>query len=258
MKIAVLSAHRGDAALACGLGVDAWLNAGHHVEVIACFTRSEFAPFSDANSLHANDRMSFVTATRKREDEAWVKRYPPAPGRGRLTLTDLNLKDAPLRLHIGQDEVFGLEVNAAEKSSYRIQKALERSSADALVLPLAIDGHIDRLTARTAALAGREALPVAFYEDQPQASAMGGEELVARAVASLGALPLASAFAGQPLDEDGVEAAVTRKRRLAWCYDSQIDEATTERIAASCRLHGGREQLWVNAVWAASELAITS
>jgi hypothetical protein len=257
MKIAILSAHRGDAALACGLAVDAWLSAGHHVEVIACFTRSEFAPFSDANSLHANDRMSFVTATRKREDEAWLKRYPPAPGRGRLTLTDLNLKDAPVRLHIGQDEVFGLEVNAAEKSSYRIQKALERSNAGALVLPLAIDTHIDRLTARTAALAGREALPIAFYEDQPQASATDGV-LVAQAVASLSALSLTPAFASQSLDDDAIEAAVTRKRRLAWCYDSYLDEATTERIAASCRTHAGREQLWANAAWISSELASTS
>jgi hypothetical protein len=201
--------------------------------------------------------MSFVTATRKREDEAWLKRYPPAPGRGRLTLTDLNLKDAPLRLHIGQDEVFGLEVNPAEKSSYRIQKALERSNADALVLPLAIDAHIDRLTARTAALAGREALPVAFYEDQPQASATGGDALVAQAIASLSSLQLTPAFASQPLDDDAIEAAVTRKRRLAWCYDSQIDEATTERIASSCRATAGREQLWANAAWVASELALS-
>ncbi len=69
----MVAAHRVDAGLAVGLSIGAWLEQGHAVEVVSCFTRSEFAPFSDAGSLHANDRMSFVSATRKREDEAWAK-----------------------------------------------------------------------------------------------------------------------------------------------------------------------------------------
>jgi len=256
MKIAVVSAHRGDAAFGVGLSVGAWLEAGHSVEVIACCTRSEFAPYSDIGSVHENDRMSFATAVRKREDEAWLKRYPAAPGRGKLTLTDLNLKDAPLRLHVGADEVFGLEVNPAEKAVMKIQKAVERSRAQALVLPLALDRHIDRLTARVAAAQGwPTALPVAFYEDLPQAAQPGGEALVEAAVGSVLAtmqLQLAPVFAGVALDD--VTAAVDRKRRMAWCYDSQIDEATTTQIAEFCRPYGGWERMWASAAWVGSEL----
>jgi hypothetical protein len=262
MKIAVVSAHRGDAALGVGLSVGAWLAAGHAVEVIACCTRTEFAPYSDIGSVHANDRMSFASAVLKRADEDWLKRYPASPGRGKLTLTDLNLKDAPLRLHVSADEVFGLEVNAAEKAVVKIQKAVERSGAQALVVPLAIDRHIDRLTARMAAAQGWGAeAPVAFYEDLPQAAQVGGEALVAEGVQSVLAtmqLPLVASFASAALEGDAVTAAVERKRRLAWCYDAQMDEATTTQVAEFCGRYAGRERLWLSAAWAGSELGTGS
>ena len=238
MKITVVSAHRGDAALALGLSVAAWLEQGHAVEVVSCFTRSEFAPFSDAGSLHANDRMSFVSATRKREDESWAKML-----RGKFTLTELNIKDAPLRLHCGTDEVFGLTVNLEEKSAVKIRKAIERSGPERLVLPLALDGHVDRVTARDAGGAAWQAtLPVAFYEDLPQAVGFGDEALRDAALAVRA--DLGPAFAAAPVDD-----AVARKRRVAWCYDSQIDEAATLQVAEFCGRYGGRERLWVNAAW---------
>jgi hypothetical protein len=241
MKITVVSAHRGDVAFAVGLSVRTWLEQGHPVEVINCFTRSEFAPYSDAGSVHANDRMSFVSATRKREDEAWMKLY-----RGKLTLTDLNLKDAPLRLHCDASEVFGRAIDLAEKSAVKIQKALERSAGGALVLPLALDGHVDRVIAREAAMAGwAGALPLAFYEDLPQAVGFGADALDEAAHAVR--LDLTAGFVGPAADD--LEAAVVRKRRIAWCYDSQIDEAVTAQIAEFCRGYGGRERLWVNAAW---------
>jgi LmbE family N-acetylglucosaminyl deacetylase len=238
LKITVVSAHRGDAALALGLSVAAWLEQGYAVEVVSCFTRSESAPFSDVGSLHANDRMSFASATRKREDEAWAKML-----RGKFTLTDLNMKDAPLRLHCGADEVFGLTVNLEEKSAVKIRKAIERSGAELLVLPLALDGHVDRVTARDAGVAFWQAtLPVAFYEDLPQALALTDEALRDAALAVRG--DLEPAFAGA-----AAEDAVARKRRVAWCYDSQIDEATTLQIAEFCDRYEGRERLWANAAW---------
>jgi LmbE family N-acetylglucosaminyl deacetylase len=253
MKIAVVSAHRGDAAFGVGLSVGAWLEAGHTVEVIACCTRTERAPYSDVGSVHENDRMSFATAVRKREDESWLKLY-----RGRLTVTDLNLKDAPLRLHVGADEVFGLEVNLAEKAVVKIQKAVERSRAQALVVPLALDGHIDRLTARAAALAGWSMeLPVAFYDDLPRAAQPGADALVECAVQAATAAAqeqLLPVFARAALEGDDMAAAVTRKRKLAWCYDSFTDEATTAQIADACRAYAGRERMWGNAAWRDGEL----
>jgi LmbE family N-acetylglucosaminyl deacetylase len=235
VKIVVISAHRGDAALSVGLAVDLWLQRGDVVEVISCFTRSEYAPFSDAGSLHPNDRMSFVSATRKREDGAWVKLAGKGVS-GKLLLTDLNLKDAPLRLHCAADEVFGQVTETSDKATLKIRKAVDQSKAELVVVPLALDGHIDRVTARDAASAG-QTVPVLFYEDLPQALKLS-EEFISDSAKVLLASPQ---FVQEPTDAD---AAIARKRRIAWCYDSQIDEAETAAIAERSRGFGGRERLW--------------
>jgi LmbE family N-acetylglucosaminyl deacetylase len=251
VKITVISPHRGDAALALGLSVEAWLARGHAVEVVSCFTRSEFAPYSDVGSVHANDRVSFVTAVRKREDEAWRKLY----GAAKLTLTDLNLKDAPLRLHCKPEEVFGREAEASEKVTGKILRALELSKADAVVLPLALSGHVDYVSARDVALSAliSAALPLAWYEELPYASRLDGAEAIDAAVRELALhlqIGLQPAFAHSPhRDESAIESAVQRKRRIAWCYDSQIDEGVTAEIAEFCRPYEGRERLWANAMW---------
>jgi len=252
VKITVVSPHRGDAALALGLTIEAWLAEGHAVEVVSCFTRSEFAPYSDAGSLHANDRMSFVTAVRKREDEAWRMQ----PGAAKLTLTDLNLKDAPIRLHCGLEKVFGRPADVSEKVVSKIRRAVELSKAGAIVLPLCLDGHVDHISARDAAMpADTSSLPLAFYEELPYAARAEGEGALEGALAQL---PLALQTELQPvfataLDEtgDSMDRAVLRKRRVAWCYDSQIDEGVTTEIAEFSRRYGGRERLWGNAAWRA-------
>ncbi len=252
MKIVVVSPHSGDAALALGLSIEAWLAEGHAVEVVSCFTRSEFAPYSDVGSVHANDRASFVSAVRKREDEAWRRRH----GAAKLTLTDLNLKDAPLRLHCRADEVFGRTANASEKVVAKIRRALETSKAGVVVLPLGLSGHVDHVTARDVALSALPAgVPVAFYEELPEGTDAGAAEKIEAAVLAL-TLAVQSGlepfFVGEAGREDAaVEDAVTRKRRIAWCYDSQIDEAVTMRIAAFCRQYEGRERLWGSGAWAA-------
>ncbi|WP_158786781.1 PIG-L family deacetylase [Granulicella sp. L46] len=249
MKITVVSPHRGDAAFALGLSIGAWLREGHAVEVVSCFTRSEFAPYSDVGLLHRNDRVSFVTAVRKREDEAWRKQV----GVAKFTITDLNLKDAPLRLHIGANEVFGRVADASEKVVAKIKRALEMSKAGAWVLPLGLGGHVDHVTARNVALSAlaTAATPVAFYEELPEAGAVTGEEAIDAVVVQL-ALAVQSklepALAGGAGLTD-VEDAVAKKRRVAWCYDSQIDEAATTDIAEFCRRFGGAERIWTNAAW---------
>jgi LmbE family N-acetylglucosaminyl deacetylase len=250
VKITVVSPHRGDAAFALGLAVEAWLMQGHAVEVVSCFTRSEFAPYSDVGSVHANDRMSFVTALRKREDEAWRKQY----GVAKLTLTDLNLKDAPIRLHCGAEEVFGRVADVSEKVVSKIRRALELSNAGAFVLPLGLGGHVDHVSARDAAMpAEMSALPLAFYEELPYAAHAGGEQAIESAVNQLSLTlqaELQPAFAsGLHGAESAIDTVVLRMRRAAWCYDSQIDESVTTEIAEFCRRYGGRERLWANAAW---------
>ena len=250
MKITVVSAHRGDAAFALGLAVEAWLGWGHAVEVVSCFTRSEFAPYSDVGSVHANDRVSFVTAVRKREDEAWRKQV----GSAKLTLTDLNLKDAPLRLHCRANEVFGRAADASEKVVAKIRRAMELSKPGALVLPLGLSGHVDYVTARDVALSALSTVgfPVAFYEELPYAAGDGAEVAIEAAVEQL---PLAVQSKLHPVfameAKDTTDEAVVRRRRIAWCYDSQIDESATAEIAEFCRRYEGRERLWGNAAWVA-------
>ncbi len=220
MKITVVSPHRGDAAFALGLSIQAWLLGGHAVEVVSCFTRSEFAPYSDVGSVHRNDRVSFVTAVRKREDEEWRKQVErlAREGAAKFSITDLNLKDAPLRLHVGTNEVFGRAADASEKVVSKIRRALDVSKAGAWVLPLGLGGHVDHVTARDVVLSapGMAAMPMAFYEELPEA-ARGVVEDAEAAVLSLtlavqGKLEPVFAGGGETVDD-----AVTKKRRVAWC-----------------------------------------
>ncbi len=250
VKIAVVSPHRGDAAFALDLSVEAWLAQGYAVEVVSCFTRSEFAPYSDVGSVHANDRVSFVTAVRKREDEAWRKHF----GAAKLTVTDLNLKDAPIRLHCRPQDVFGRSPDISEKVLSKIRRALELGKARAVVLPLGLSGHVDQVSARDAALSVLPAdLPLAFYEELPYAAVASAEGVTEAAVHAL-SLTLQSelqpTFTSEPQQDDAsIADAVQRKRRAAWCYDSQIDEDVTTEIAEFCLRYQGRERLWVNAAW---------
>jgi LmbE family N-acetylglucosaminyl deacetylase len=241
VKIVVVSPHQEDAALGLGLAIGAWLEQGHTVEVVSCFARSENAPYSDADSVHANDRMSFVSALRRREEEEWRKLYRSA----KLTLTDLNLKDAPLRLHCAPEEVFSVAVNDADKFFAKMAKALERSRASAVVFPLGVGGHVDHRTAMLAAVTA--AGPVAFYEDQPYAAEPGApiEEAVRAIEQKLGS-PLEPDFAGEPTD---VDAAVARRRRMALCFVSQLEDAQVAGVAGFCARYGGRERLWRSAGW---------
>jgi LmbE family N-acetylglucosaminyl deacetylase len=259
MKILVVTAHRGDAALSLGLGIGTWLAAGHSVAVLNCFTRSADAPFSDAGSLHPNDRMSFVSAVRKREDEAWAKLYPKVTYPGKLTFNELNLKDAPLRLHIEPAQVYGLQPDPTEKATLKIEKAVQTSGAEVLIAPLALARHIDHTTARDATVRGLASdLSVALYEDMPQALKMTEDSIEAIAhEISLGLrMNFGATYPLPPLSEVEQQVAVDRKRRLAWCYDSILDEETTLHIAKFCLRYQGRERLWGNAAWRNCGLAV--
>jgi LmbE family N-acetylglucosaminyl deacetylase len=246
VKIVVLSPHRDDAAFSLSLAIGSWLERGHAVEVVNCFTRSAHAPFSDVSSVHANDRMTYVTAVRAKEDESWRKQFGAAATR--LSFKDLNVKDGPLRMHCTLEELTSVAVNPVDKAMAKIQKAIEGTGA--VLLPLALGGHVDHRTAQEAAGAiAATSVPCAFYEDLPYALELGAEAI---AQAALGVdAELTPVFASEELN---IDAAIKRKRRLALCYDSQIEDATAERMAAFCAQYGGREQLWGNAAWRASGL----
>ena len=82
LKILVLSPHRDDAAFSLSIAITNWLTARHSVTVLNVFTRSRYAPFSDAAFVHENDELSYVSAMRLREDEYFLRRITQAPSQG--------------------------------------------------------------------------------------------------------------------------------------------------------------------------------
>ena len=241
MTITVVSPHRDDAAFSVGLTIGIWLDLGHHVEVMNCFTKSEYSPFGDLASAGATELRSYVTALRHQEDLRWAGQYGRPVG-----LTDLHLWDAPQRLHCSVEAVCSTAMNSRDPAIAKIRTCLANRSSDALVLPLGIGDHVDHLTSRMAAQDGWPAsLPIAFYEDLPYAARPAAAEGVSLRANSL-ATGLKPSFASDAVD---VKAAVARKRQLALCYDSQIDRAVADQIAGFCEQYGGRERFWGNPAW---------
>jgi LmbE family N-acetylglucosaminyl deacetylase len=226
LNILVLSPHRGDAAFSLSLTLASWLHAGHTVTLLNAFTRSLDAPFSDAEFLHENDRLSFVSAMRKKEDEAFLRHLPG------LTMADANIKDAPLRLHCSPDVVYDIPLDPNDGALVKIRKSLTRHLTQpnpAFVLPLGLGGHIDHRVAREAAQTLAAGLPCAFYED----------------------LPDAFRESTQPTQPNLIPIEFASPNPLAWkrkailLYNSQIEGETADRILTY------PERLWANPAFAA-------
>lgn len=249
-----MSPHRDDAAFSLGLAVETWLRAGHRVDILNCFTQSEYAPYSDVDSLHGNDRRSFASAVRRREDIAWNKLAG-----GGLKITDLDLLDAPLRLACTVDDVLTVEIRPGDRAVTRIAGALRKLAEKAepgqlaLALPLALGGHIDHRVVHQAALdtLGEASVAVAFYEDLPYAARPGMVETIEACAEGTG-FRLQNSFAQEP--STAVPDTLRRKHRIAECYDSQIDTEVASQIASFAERYHGRERMWANPAWLASPL----
>ncbi len=257
MTIVVLSPHRDDAAFSLGLTIDGFLAAGHTVSVLNCFTQTAFAPYSDADNLHANDRLSFVSALRRREDQAWNKLLG-----GRLRFQDLDLLDAPLRLACSVEDVLTIATRPGDRAVARVAgavaKLLRTAPANdlALVAPLAIGSHIDHRVVQQAVLdaVGDAAIPLAFYEDLPYAAREDGEATHLGSQDNVPAPDLEAVFTESPRADPA--SAVQRKTHLLQCYDSQVDSDAVRAMAEFALRYGGRERLWANAAWRAAGLGV--
>jgi LmbE family N-acetylglucosaminyl deacetylase len=246
LNLLVLSPHRDDAAFSLSLAISRWLAEGHKITILNVFTRSQYAPYSDADTLHENDRMSYVSAMRRREDESFLKQM-----RG-LAMIDLNVKDAPIRLHCDSSVVCDLQVDPADKAIPKIARALAQwtdaaKGMCAMVLPLGLGHHVDHRVARDAALPLTNGLPCAFYEELPYALREGvrvdlsrfREDTVTRFPEAL-----------HPVLCHGTHTHPAEfKRRMALLYTSQIDAAMAQTIANFVHRYQGGERLWANAAW---------
>ncbi len=252
LKILILSPHRDDAAFSLSIAITHWLTARHTVTILNVFTRSRYAPYSDAGFVHENDELSYVTAMRLREDEAFLRRITqnlPKGLKNRLNMADLNLKDAPIRLRIPLEEVSDTPVNPADSAIEKIRKALtkqfEAGTMEALVVPAALGNHVDHLTVREAAQPFAANLPTAYYEDLPYATTHPS------AATDLGTLREAATERNDPLTPVAyqLESAIQLKRKLVLGYASQIDDETGTLIAGFAERYNGGERLWANQLW---------
>ncbi len=257
LHILVLSPHRNDAAFSLGLAIEGWLAAKHRVTVLGVFTRSATAPFSDADTVHPNDLLSYVSGMRRKEDAELLKLLP------KLRMEDLNLKDAPIRLRCGLGEEFTTFPAADDSAVAKIQKSLAKLDAemkiDAVVLPLGLGHHVDHVVVRNAALDFSATRAYAFYEDLPDALRDGElfdadrdiDPAIEAELATLG-----GSFAPAVLTNSD-ETSIKRKLKMVSVYASQIDEPTMQIISNFATRYGGGERIWANPAWLAESRLTT-
>jgi hypothetical protein len=233
--------------------MEGWLAAKHRVTVLGVFTRSATAPFSDADTVHPNDLLSYVSGMRRKEDAELMKLLP------KLRMEDLNLKDAPIRLRCGVGEEFTVAPAVEDSAVAKIHKALAKLDAemkiDALLLPLGLGHHVDHLVVRNAALDFGATRACGFYEDLPDALRNGdafdeNRDIEPAIQAELAKLSQDCAPVILKGPYDG-EAGIKRKLKMVSAYASQIDEPTMQIISSFANRYAARERVWANAAWIA-------
>jgi LmbE family N-acetylglucosaminyl deacetylase len=245
LKIVVLSPHRDDAAFSLSLSISHWLAVGHAVTILNVFTRSEYAPFSDAEAKPRRERLDYVSALRKREDEAFL-----AALGGGVKMVDLEVADAPIRLQCDASIVCDMEVRADDPATPQVQAGLGKllhGDDVALVLPLGLGHHVDHRTARDAALEASTRVPCAFYEELPYAMRDGVRVDLSRFREDASTRLHEELF---PVQCHGTHTRPMEwKRRLALGYASQIDAAMADAIANFSHRYHGAERMWANEAW---------
>jgi hypothetical protein len=222
------------------------------VIILNIFTRSRYAPYFDADFVHENDQLSYVSAMRLREDEHFLRRITETLPKGlksNLHMVDLNLKDAPIRLRIPLEELSDTPVSPTDPAIEKIRKTLvkqsEAGAMEALVVPAALGNHVDHLTVREAAIPFTSTIPAAFYEDLPYATTHPS------AATDLELLRDAAEQRNEPRSPViyRIDSAVERKRKLILGYASQIDDDAGALISTFATRYNGGERLWANQAW---------
>jgi len=233
----VISPHRDDAALSVGLLLLTWSRRRMPVQVVNCFTVSDYAPNLPGLAV------AEVTRLRQEEDRKVAARLGDLTG-----WIDLELLDAPLRLGCSSDIVCDRPLTEDDAGDVEdlARRLLARVRPGSLVVaPLAVGGHIDHAVARRAGAALAAVSPIAFYEDLPYTAEAGPGQVLAEVEAAAAEVrrslePLLMPHAG----------AAPAKEELARLYASQLSEEEI-RMVASEALRLGGERLWVDSTAAA-------
>lgn len=228
-RIVILSPHRDDAAFSCGVLLTVALNSCPAL-IVNIFSRSGYAPFTpliEARGLAA------VTALRSTEDEAFLEALCTT-ARAPVTLIDLDLVDAPWRLHLETEDVLRetLSPSAYQQQVAGLATVLAPHLAHSpcTLLPLALggtglQGHLDHRIVRDAALRCAPPATLAFYEDSPYAARMQ-PQFREHAIAQFSA-----AYNLAPVHVCHPQAA-SLKSHHSLCYLSQVAPSTVAEMSA--------------------------
>ena len=237
--IVILSPHRDDAAFSAGALLGIAAGTGLSVTILNVFTTSSYAPFGDHHpSIEA------VTKIRLAEDRAVLAHLAPT-----ISLHDLGLLDAPLRLEIRDDQVVSglLSPERLAEQVARTRAALpDLSTAVIVLVPLALGAHIDHVIARDAGIGAVPCDRIGFYQDLPYASRIPSADVLNRETADI--LTMLSFRTNTVLNPWQIRTAPDGggvKRRLVACYPSQVAPETMDEIANWTQEMGG-EQLYLS------------
>lgn len=224
MHLVVLSPHRDDAAFSCGLLLTYLLRAGATIELVNVCTETDYAPYLSANS---EPRATQVSHTRRDEDLHFLESLREATASDRITMTDLDWRDSPLRLGIATDRVLQAPAETETTVAALAQALSPWRHADVILSPLALGNHIDHRMVRDAASQAFSSHQLGWYEDLPYACWMPDDERTQTVHSNLRAVsaqtsPWITPY--QPADE-------ALKRRYALCYSSQIAADLADAIA---------------------------
>ena len=237
--ITVLSPHRDDAAFSCGILIQEVSALGVPVDIVNCFTISDYAPLLHTETIRADKIIGFVSDTREKEDASFAALLGD-----RCQISALGRLDAPIRSGRPFETIFdGAPLsNEDDQEVEEIAAALKQLPARGiLLLPLAIGNHIDHRIAREAGLRTRSSKLFAFYEDLPYAATQD-DNSIRQYVSDLG--NLLSEQLRPVIVRSG--RAVELKRRCASLYASQVDPHWVEQIAVYARRYEEGERFWAS------------
>jgi LmbE family N-acetylglucosaminyl deacetylase len=231
--LTILSPHQDDAGLSLAMTIGAAAGAGHRVQIVNCFTVSEYAPYSNISGTAGVGRL------RSEED----RRFASMMG-STVDVVDLGLRDAPIRLQCPISAVRRRPIGALERNEARqLADAVTRVAKGVLLVPIGLGTHIDHVVVREAGIrVAQSGQPVGFYEDLPYAAET-------RSCCAHRAVDGIARRLGAPLQPALVTEmrGVGRKREAIEGYASQISSAQLRSIIQYAELLGGFERLWMPA-----------
>lgn len=223
----IVSPHIDDACFSLGLTMEMHNSLGHQIDVINCFTISDFTIEKNCSDVEE------VTRIRKTEDRKLASMLEG------LRFKNLDLLDAPLRKDLIKQKLPLTRDNQVlvHKIVSSIRDIVPVGSN--LYCPISIGNHIDHLICMEAAItiSRSKSYFISFYEDLPYASRCTAEEISDKLSYIQHCTKMQLLLNLNTFDN------CTKKEQLIQCYTSQLDARISEEIIYYTSTHCG-ERVW--------------